>query len=514
MNKNILYFLFLVIPSIVFAQFAVVSTQPANNTKNVPLQTTISITFNEAIDTMAMQHYQNLSNFASFDSVISHGYSSDLKTSYANVVLKPNQSYFVAFLIIKAASGAYITTPYVFHFTTGADFPPYSVSGTVLSGTTGVSAEGSIVALSSFNIMNGEGKEETSPFVGWTNVNSNGTYSVPYLPNGTYWPLAVKDVNHDGEIDPDNGIDVMAIADSIIINNASISNFNLTFINFSPMVFSESITIGDSLAKKFPADRVLRRISGWDMDTLGRARKWEYAYTYTAPVGGFLIGSGVTIRASESDTYILDQGYVDWIKQLKPVTNYKTAASSATVMANVEAAGGKKFRLQPHPDSLEFNIEFSMADQKYGWFGPQGFDTSKIYWAVAYTLNYQRTPNQTDWVDGRFYLCDQTTGAVLLTRTMGVKQNGILPEQFLLNQNYPNPFNPTTNISFTIESSNVTSLKIYDILGNEVAVLVNGKIDAGDYDIPFNASRLSSGIYFYQLRSGKFVETKKMILLK
>jgi hypothetical protein len=85
---------------------------------------------------------------------------------------------------------------------------------------------------------------------------------------------------------------------------------------------------------------------------------------------------------------------------------------------------------------------------------------------------------------------------------------------FELMQNYPNPFNPSTNIEFRIENFRFVSLKVYDILGNEVANLVNEEKDPGNYKISFNAARLSSGIYFYTLSAGNFVETKKMILLK
>ena len=101
---------------------------------------------------------------------------------------------------------------------------------------------------------------------------------------------------------------------------------------------------------------------------------------------------------------------------------------------------------------------------------------------------------------------------------------------FYLSQNYPNPFNPTTKISFVIpnevknlshsrnteyysEKQNVT-LKVYDVLGREVATLVNEQKPAGSYEAPFDASKLSSGIYFYRLKAGSFVETKKMILIK
>ena len=96
---------------------------------------------------------------------------------------------------------------------------------------------------------------------------------------------------------------------------------------------------------------------------------------------------------------------------------------------------------------------------------------------------------------------------------------------FKLEQNYPNPFNPSTKIKFTIhqtlrqaQSVIQVTLKVYDILGNEIATLVNEELPAGEYEVEFNTSSInhhpSSGIYFYQLKSGNFVETKKMILLK
>jgi len=88
------------------------------------------------------------------------------------------------------------------------------------------------------------------------------------------------------------------------------------------------------------------------------------------------------------------------------------------------------------------------------------------------------------------------------------------PANFVLSQNYPNPFNPSTKISWQSPVSSWQTLKIYDVLGNEVATLVNEEKPAGSYEIEFNASKLSSGTYFYQLRAGSFLETKKMILMK
>jgi hypothetical protein len=93
-------------------------------------------------------------------------------------------------------------------------------------------------------------------------------------------------------------------------------------------------------------------------------------------------------------------------------------------------------------------------------------------------------------------------------------EESTLPQEFSLNQNYPNPFNPTTIISWQLPVSGHVSLKVYDIIGNEVATLVNEEKPAGNYEISFDASGLSSGVYFYKLTSGNFIKTKKMILLR
>ena len=93
-------------------------------------------------------------------------------------------------------------------------------------------------------------------------------------------------------------------------------------------------------------------------------------------------------------------------------------------------------------------------------------------------------------------------------------RNNISANDFYLYQNYPNPFNPATRISYSLNNSSYVSLKIYDVLGNEIATLVNGFKHSGIYNVNFNASNLSSGIYYYCIRNGKKQSTRKMILIK
>ena len=88
------------------------------------------------------------------------------------------------------------------------------------------------------------------------------------------------------------------------------------------------------------------------------------------------------------------------------------------------------------------------------------------------------------------------------------------PTGFMLEQNFPNPFNPSTSIQYAVGSQQFVSLKVYDVLGNEIATLVNEELPAGEYDLNIDATGLPSGLYFYQLKAGNFIETKKMVLLK
>ena len=94
------------------------------------------------------------------------------------------------------------------------------------------------------------------------------------------------------------------------------------------------------------------------------------------------------------------------------------------------------------------------------------------------------------------------------------KKSEEIPSRFGLKQNYPNPFNPETNISFSIPEKSFVSLKVYDMLGKEVDTIVNETKSIGEYEVNFNASKLTSGVYFYRLSTANLSDTKQMILIK
>jgi fibronectin type 3 domain-containing protein len=107
-----------------------------------------------------------------------------------------------------------------------------------------------------------------------------------------------------------------------------------------------------------------------------------------------------------------------------------------------------------------------------------------------------------------------TTFFVVDQGTTGVIDNTTIPKEFSLSQNYPNPFNPSTNIDFNIPARSFVLLRVFDIMGRDVATLINQEMSAGTYQVTFDASQLPGGVYFYRLQAGTFTGTKKLLLLK
>jgi hypothetical protein len=166
------------------------------------------------------------------------------------------------------------------------------------------------------------------------------------------------------------------------------------------------------------------------------------------------------------------------------------------------------------PEGSNVSSSFSLGDSTASWGGIGStdnyipFGTVRAQCEIAELIVYDTLLSNEDRLAIEEYLGNKYNLIV------PVEVDFAGPTTFSLNQNYPNPFNPTTTISWQSPVSSHQTLKVYDLLGKEVATLVNEYKPAGSYEVSFDASRLSSGIYFYQLNAGSFVETKKMTILK
>jgi hypothetical protein len=179
----------------------------------------------------------------------------------------------------------------------------------------------------------------------------------------------------------------------------------------------------------------------------------------------------------------------------------------------------------------------------------QGFDTTKVYgiidsqtdvggwpvlnsavvpldsdhdgmpdsWEIAQGLDVNNAADRNNVGAGGYTMLElyinSLAGSNPSTMT-AVRERNSQPVGFKLEQNYPNPFNPSTNIEFRISKSEFVSLRVFDVLGREVATLVNGALQPGSYQATFDATHLASGVYLYQLRAGEFIQTQRMVLAK
>jgi hypothetical protein len=182
------------------------------------------------------------------------------------------------------------------------------------------------------------------------------------------------------------------------------------------------------------------------------------------------------------------------------LASFSANVSGRNVMLNWITAtelNNSGFEIERSADNLMWN--------KIGSVSGKGTTTEKSYYSFE-----DNNP-----VNGKsYYRLKQMDydGSFEYSNTVEVDVN--IPIKFSLEQNYPNPFNPTTSIKYTINSKQNVQLSVYNVLGKEIALLVNEEKPAGNYEVNFDASNLSSGVYFYELRAGDFVDMKKMILIK
>jgi len=208
-------------------------------------------------------------------------------------------------------------------------------------------------------------------------------------------------------------------------------------------------------------------------DTLIKGQSGEYQITLS---GGPAVQGGFNIAS--------------FLGTLSPVD-----ASSQLMLSELTHTNPKTFS----GGSVSWTFNFTAANQVY---------TDTIF-SAGNSVNGDGFNNSQDrWNFGQRFVVH------VIDQVSSVEENNVVVNNFKLDQNYPNPFNPSTMISYSIPQSSFVTLRVYDIIGNEVATLVNETKSAGKYDVRFDASNLSNGVYLYSIKTNNYTSTKKMILMK
>jgi len=245
---------------------------------------------------------------------------------------------------------------------------------------------------------------------------------------------------------------------------------------------------------------------------LGVTIHWNFPNGLTGLLQDELTGGGIiNHHMSGQDSFYVQYNFIDEINMILNYDNMipvELTSFTGLILQN-EKVIQLNWTTATENNNSGFNVERKRVNTDWEEIGfVPGYGTTTETHSYSYNdagLNsgtYTYRLKQMDF-DGSFIYSNEIEVEVDFT-----------PKEFVLHQNYPNPFNPTTTIDYAIKSTGLVSLKVYDMLGTEIASLVNEVKEAGNYSVTFNAAELPSGIYFYTLTAGNFTATKKLILLK
>lgn len=255
--------------------------------------------------------------------------------------------------------------------------------------------------------------------------------------------------------------------------------------------------------------------------------RWDYFIEYHAN-GGIIWYDTLSIKIIDKQTllngkeyYVFSQAYPLWYS-FYPTYYMREEDNKIYFYDEEDSIDCFAFRFDLEPDTFYYNCKGSEMHIIFvdtsGTFGFQDIHQEQD------SYSFSKKFGITDYFLGGIVECKyELRGCIISGITYGqflvsvenVKND---PISFKLKQNHPNPFNPNTSIQYSISSRQFVSLKVFNVLGKEIATLVSEEKAAGSYEIEFKSSvgnlQLASGIYYYQLRAGDYVETKKMILMK
>ncbi len=516
----------------VSAQMTVLSSGPANLAVAVALNTEIKFTFSTPLDTLKHLGENGwpviMAKVDPGDSltVTKVTYSDDLKT----VIFQVNQKAGCDFvwLVGQAAGqgGQQLARPFALNYTTAAAYGSHTVSGRITSKESG--PMNALVGLFDRSLFADSGpgpnrlakirlklknraQDNGGPLarLATTIENPDGRYVLNLVRDGVYWPLAVKDMNADGEIDPLQDLlgfydpDHNNQPDSIRAPSGSLANIDIElkwlFATSSTTTAKARLDTAIRVAKQLTSDQELKAIM-IHQDTVrldGTASSWAYIFYSPQNEYSTIVFTGPNYVMA--DTSRQHQPHLPY-EQMKNIPD--DFIDSDVVLSVAEANGGVDFRTR-YPLAKK-----TLSGGNQFWAYPP--DINRLFWVVEYKA---KKPDNTDV--SLHVLVDMTTGELITSGYSDIPSPAAAAAaDYGLAQNYPNPFNPMTTIEYRLHEKGHVVLHIFDILGRELAILVDEHQEAGKHSVTFDASAYASGVLFYAIRINDFSQMKKMILKK
>lgn len=590
MKRLLLVLLLLGLCEFSYAQtFSVTSSSPADGTTSVPLSTTVSITFNQPLNSMlaTAEIIDGIVSYEPYDSlsVDTVTFSQDLQTVNFEVT-HTAQTDFVWFLFDAiSANNAVLDNAYVFHYTTSGNIGPHTVNGTVSMASTAnktistaapafdvnstrlenliveatrtaklrqqfssprpVGNTGSIASVSEATVQQtgdynktvaalvrgnffDENDSQSDVVAAAAVVDENsGAYTINYVRQGTYWPIAIKYASYEDTYPVSIGFydeNGDGLPDSVTVDMDDLTGIDLSLYAFAPFTANGELVRATTLAQNTYTDNALRAMLSFELGfefqftpaaastratavPSGTSFYWEY-YFYSAAQDTVTLVTMLPVGISSIDTLSIDELDIDIDPVLMKALPDPFIDSDLAVRI-AESNGGEVYR-----NALTEN-EFLTLELRGGHIYPEypkdPSPDAPVFWQVIYRGYDMSTFDY----DSLAVFIDMDTGELLGTTGTPLEEEPIeAPRELSLDQNYPNPFNPSTVIPFTMPAAGDVNLSVYNMLGQHVATIFEGTLSAGPHRVNWDASALPSGSYFYRIKVGENVLTRKLLLIK
>jgi len=351
-------------------------------------------------------------------------------------------------------------------------------------------------------------------------------YSIDVLPNGDYVAAGFHDVGTSEEDPPRwNGYLVIINENGDKIREISYESWNEPFLEWFHDVkatsdggFIVSGFYSNDLSPGYIPEGLVVKFdeSGFE--------EWHYYYNtghscnfwgiLETPYNNFVATGAEQISTPESNLLIVKLSANGELIDSLILHNYDHNGALNAVKANDGfLAAGYVYQNQEEPSKSQAYLLKLNSEIDFEWELLVGSSEWEEAWSVIQTSSggYAFAGVQIQFLDTTAY---HHYVVKISEEPTGVEDIQVIPGQFYLFQNYPNPFNPATKIKYSVPNSEKVLIKVYDVLGEEVKILLDENKDAGTYEIGFDGSELTSGLYFYKITSGNFSEVRKMMLLR
>ena len=511
-------------------------TTPMPMSVNVPLQSTVRFTFNEPIrpETFNMESLARTWMVLPQNAIVVNGvaYTDYNRTVEFRVTHAPDVDVTWVLYDVLSQEGSTLDAPGILTYTTSSAMSPMRVEGSLIWPTEmNIPHPNQVMTLvvllnSADYFLNGmEGPPPDILYAGTTWPDS-WAFKVDNVRPGTYFPAVFvlpKSMNNNGPIAVGFIPDEQGRPLPIRVTDRTVGNVQLRMFSADtgeehhPIDVSTVVDVVRAAVNAQGTGAVLLTLWGREeiqRPTLPTGLSYDWGFVFYEPSTDTV----QVVQAHSGGMFSVERFHISSIPEeermpTELVRPLPTGFISSGHAVNTALNNGLAQLIHFAPYDAWMQVRYELNRFYFLYPGILNAD-SPPFWRVQFNAERWGSGDQLLWAQEAFYLVDATTGALIHQNVSTDLEDSDAPLGIRLDQNYPNPFNPSTAIRWTMDAGSETHLAVYDVLGREVAVLVDGWMPAGSHSVTFDATDLPSGVYVYRMIAGGQTLQRKLTLIR